>query len=76
MMEPVQPNLSYPSILTSLSKTIYICSYHEPMKVEKYCAEFVHEEDGTIVVDERTLKESVIKHRSSTKKKKHLRKKR
>lgn len=46
------------------------------MKVEKYCAEFVHEEDGTIVVDERTLKESVVKHRSSTKEKKHLRKKR
>lgn len=29
--------------------------YHEPMKVEKYSAEFVHKEDGTIVIDERTL---------------------
>lgn len=25
------------------------------MKVKKYSAEFVHKEDGTIVVDERTL---------------------
>lgn len=56
-----QSNPIYPTADITLMSPYCFCSgscsvpYHEPMKVEKYSAELVHEEDGTIVINKRTL---------------------
>jgi len=52
---PIYPIDRYHTGESYTASVVDSLPYHEPMKVEKYSTEFVHEEDGTIVINKRTL---------------------